>query len=148
MTEAEKAFRAISWLIIKWLLICLAVLLGLTVLAVGAFFAYQWYTYDRHAALVTSVVQTNVCTDPQYPLLIAFNNKSSKSLILASFVLSAKVPGRSSDIAQYRSLSSDNIVKPGEGIGNCWSLPGFLEPVKDFKTLEWSLSYVHYTFAD
>jgi hypothetical protein len=149
MTDTVQAFRAISWIIFKWLLIALAGLVALLAIGIGIYFGHAWYTYDRHAALVEPVVRIDgeLCKTGAYPLFIAFNNKSSKTIDRVSFHIIAKVPGYSSNISDYRTISSDRIIKPSQGLGTCYSLPKLSEDALP-STLNWSLGSVTYTFAD
>jgi hypothetical protein len=149
MADAVQTFRAISWLIVKWILIALAAIVVLTAIGVGIYYAHNWYTYDRHAEAVTPFIRIDpeLCKTGGYPLFIAFSNKSSKTIDRVSFTIGAKVQGRSSDIADYKSVSSDTIIKAGDGIGHCYSLPKLSEDVMP-TTLNWSLRYVTYTFSE
>jgi hypothetical protein len=149
MADAVQTFRAISWLIVKWLLLILVGIVALCAVGIGLYYGHAWYTYDRHAALVEPVIRldSELCKTGGYPLFIAFSNKSTKTIDRVSFTIGAKVPERSSELAEYKSVSSDTIIKPGAGIGHCYSLPKLSEAVMPSK-LNWSLRYVSYTFSE
>lgn len=150
MADAVQTFRAISWLVFKWLLIGLAGLIALIAVCVGGYSALQWYFHSRHVDKIAAVarIDRDLCKRPDYPVFVAFSNKSGRTIDHVSFSLQAKVRGRSSNIADYHSYSSDTIIKPGEGFGQCYRLPKMSELVLDLKSLDWSLSYVSYTFGD
>lgn len=150
MADAVQTFRAISWLVFKWLLIGLAGLIALIAVCVGGYFGWQWYFHGRHVNNIEAVarIDGDLCKRPDYPVFVGFSNKSGRTIDHVSFTLQAKVPGRSSNIADYHSYSSDTVIKPSEGFGHCYKLPKLSELVLDLKSLDWSLRYVTYTFAE
>jgi len=150
VADAVQTFRAISWLIFKWLMISVATVIALTAVGIGIYFAYQWFAYDRHVAKIETMINTaeSLCDTTDHPLFVGFVNRSSRTISKVSFVIQARVSSHSTNIAQYDSRSSDDIMQPNEGMGHCWTLPTFSEPVKDFRTLNWSLLSVTYIFED
>jgi hypothetical protein len=148
MTDAVQAFRAISWLILKWLLIASAALIVLVAAGVGIYFANEWYTYGRHAAQVQPWIRIDpeLCKTGGYPLFIGFTNKSDKTVDRVWFGIVAKVPGHSTNVSDYKTLSSDKIIKPDEGFGTCYSLPK-LSTDELPSTLEWSLRDIRLQFS-
>lgn len=62
-----------------------------------------------------------MCGD-DYPIFVAFVNKSGKIVEYISFRLIARIPNHSTNIAKpsYADYSSDRILKPDEGWGSCW----------------------------
>jgi hypothetical protein len=62
-----------------------------------------------------------LCDDP-FPIFVSFVNNSRKTIEYIDFDIIAKQPEHSTDIADYGDYSSDRILKPGEGWGNCWKV--------------------------
>jgi hypothetical protein len=143
-----QAFRAISWLIFKWLFIAIGAILLLIGLSVSGYFAYVWYTHDRHVANIEPIIHIDksVCTDEKFPLGVGFTNNSGKTLNRVEFALEARTKGRSTNLAQYHSYTSDFITKPGESWGGCYALPKLRESV-DPKSVIWSIGSATYSFA-
>lgn len=150
MADPVQTFRAISWLIVKWLLLTIAALIALIGVAVATYFGHHWYTYERHAAKIEPIIRIDdkLCAKGDYPLFISFVNKSGATIDRVSFTLEARMPGRSSNIASFENYSSDAIIKPGEGFGSCYRVPRLSEFVLNLSSLKWSLTLVRYTFAD
>lgn len=150
MTDAVDAFRRISGLIVKWLVVGT---LGIVVLALavwGAVYAYYWYTYDRNANAVEFLISTSRkdCTDDAYPIHIIIGNSSHRTLERAEFSLAARVKGRSTDIAKYNDYVDDHISPSKRGYGGCYAAPVLSEPVADLRDLDWSISSKKFKFAD
>lgn len=150
MSDAVQTFRAISWLIFKWLLITIAVLISLAAAGIGFYFAQQWYTHDRHAAAVQLYISfdQNFCASQEYPIGVLVMNKSSRTITRTTFTLEAFVPGRSTNIAQSEFYSDDHIIKPGANHTYCWRVPPLREKVMDFRKLDWVFGYQSFKFAD
>lgn len=143
MSEAVDAFRQITWLIFKWLLIVVGALIGLALLIGGGIWGFNWYTHDRHVEQVKLIISTDRkdCTDDKYPIHIIVGNASGKIVEKVSFTLSANRPGRSSDLAKYHSYNDDHVIEPKKGYGNCWAVPELTEPVANPRELQWSIKY-------
>jgi hypothetical protein len=150
VSDTVSSFRAISWLIVKWLLIVTGVLVALTAIGVGLFFAHSWYTHDRHVSSIQlyASFDQSVCTTTEYPIAVVVMNKSSATIKHTSFRLEARVPGRSTNIAAYDSYSDDHIIKPGESFTYCWRVPKLYEKVDDYSKLNWSFASQAYILAD
>jgi hypothetical protein len=88
------------------------------------------------------------CPDDKYPIHIIIGNGSGRTLQHTTFSLSARQPGRSSDLAEYNSYEDDHISPPKQGYGGCWIAPKLKEPVADPRTLEWSIKYKTLDFRD
>jgi hypothetical protein len=147
-SDPVDVFRRIVLLIAKWLLYCVVMISVLGALIVGAFYAHQWFTHDRHATQIEGKVETTVCDDKNFPLLVWFKNGSTRNLDQVSFRLSARKKHHSTDLVEYEWLTDDHIRKPGETIGTCWSLPRLKEAVDDPLKLEWSIASQSYTFGN
>lgn len=151
MADAVTAFRQISWLIFKWLLyaVLIVVLLGLAI--TGAVLAFQWYTHGRHEARVEftiSLREDGICKSAEHPIFVGAVNRSGKSIAKIAFTLKANVPGRSTDLVRYHSYSDDKVIAPTEGYGICWAVPDLSEKVIDPRKLEWGFRYKTITFKE
>jgi hypothetical protein len=81
VADAVQTFRAISWLIFKWLMISVATVIALTAVGIGIYFAYQWFAYDRHVAKIETMINTaeSLCDTTDHPLFVGFVNRSSRN---------------------------------------------------------------------
>jgi hypothetical protein len=140
-SDPADVFRRMVLLLVKWLLYCVILVAVLGAVLAGAFYAHQWFTHDRHASQIEAKVETTVCTEKDFPLLVWFKNGSTKNLDEVSFRLSARKKSHSTDLTEYHRLTDDRIRKPGETIGTCWSLPRLKEAVDDPLKLEWSVVF-------
>lgn len=150
MADAVEAFRQITWLIFKWISIVAGALIGLAMILGAAFYGFNWYTQGRHEQNVQFIITTErkECSDDKYPIHIIIGNTSGRTLERATFSLSANLPGRSSDLAEYNSYEDDHISPPNQGYGGCWSAPKLKEPITDPRTLQWSIKYKTLHFRD
>jgi hypothetical protein len=143
MSQAVEAFRQISWLIFKWLLIAAGVLIAVALLLAGGVWGFNWYTHDRHVEQIKVIASTdrNICKDDKFPITVIIRNASGKTVEKVSFSLSARRPGRSSDLTKYNSYDDDHLIEPNKGHGTCWSAPELKELVADPRELQWSINY-------
>jgi hypothetical protein len=150
MSQAVEAFRQITWLIFKWLLIAVGVLIALALLLGGGVWGFNWYTHDRHVEQVQLIISTDQkdCKDDRFPIHIIVGNASGRTVEKISFALSARRSGRSSDLAKYSSYEDDHLIEPGKGYGMCWSTPELTELVADPRQLEWSIKYKSIYFKE
>lgn len=58
-----------------------------------------------------------------YPILIEFQNTSSKSVKIINFDIEAHNAGRSDNVAGYNYLTSDTIIPSGKSTKSCWNVP-------------------------
>ncbi|MDD3836970.1 MAG: hypothetical protein WCY15_05350 [Phenylobacterium sp.] len=81
--------------------------------------------------------------DAEFPLFIGIVNKSRRTVKRTYLALEARRPDRSTNLVSYsgQSLDNDAIIKPGEGWGNCWSVPELtgLDQTESARTLVWSV---------
>jgi hypothetical protein len=121
----------------KWLFKCIVVLV---VLAVGGFWTWNWWFYQRHKdrievmalnSATPGLFKSNFITRDhkdaetqcggEFPIFIAYLNNSSRTIEYISIGVTAHLPERSTNILTYDSTaSSDQIVKPDEGVSSCW----------------------------
>jgi len=152
VSNTVGAFRGISTLIFKWLFFALVGIAGIALAVIGSFYAYNYFTYERHAAQVKAIVNARdkgvfACAkEPDYPIFVAIINNSSKTIEEVSFSLEARRKSFTTNLATYASFTDDKIRKPGEGWGTCWAAP-LRDEVKDNpRDLEWKVGTVHITF--
>ncbi|WP_324134765.1 hypothetical protein [Bosea sp. (in: a-proteobacteria)] len=80
----------------------------------------------REMALVEITARGDmaVCSDPLYPVVVAFVNRSPDRILNAvSFSLKAFRPGFSDPVLTAYALRSDRIMRPGETYLSCWAKP-------------------------
>lgn len=150
MTDFVDQFRRLALLLLKWALIGIVVVAGLTGAAVAAYTGWEWWTEGRHKAnvVVRAFIDTAKCDDAKFPLAIEVVNKSARAIEKTMIWTTARRPGRSTDLSSG-SFDSDQIIKPGEGWGSCWSVRLTPEGKDDDpRRLEWSVRNFWVTFAD
>ncbi|MGF9764608.1 hypothetical protein AAII07_56955 [Microvirga sp. 0TCS3.31] len=144
-------FRRLARLLFKWALIAVIVVAGLTGATAAGLYGYEWWTYDRHRALVEVSATTDArCDEPQFPIMVRIANNSTKAIENTRLELVAKRPGRSSDVTKpYSSMENDHIIPPGRKLWIC-AMDEFVDDAKseDPRKLEWSAYLVSVTFAD
>ncbi|MDI3560011.1 hypothetical protein [Bradyrhizobium sp. Arg816] len=150
MSQAVEAFRQISWLIFKWILIASGSLIGLALVIWAGICGFGWYTHDRHVPNVQFIVSTDrkECVDDKWPIHLIIGNGSERTIEKVSFAFVARRPERSTDLARYHSYSDDHIIPPQKGYGICWAAPELSEKVDDVRTLEWTIGSKSITFRD
>jgi hypothetical protein len=150
MSDGVETFRRISWLIFKWLLWAMLGIVMLVSGAIGIYYGYNWYTYDRHVAKIIFTVEASNenCSTNESPLRVTIENKSSRPVHKFSFHLGARIRGHSSDIASYQDYEDDFIIEPGHTAAACFSMPTFKQTIADPKELIWSVESKSITFGD
>ncbi|WP_085396276.1 hypothetical protein [Bradyrhizobium canariense] len=150
MSQAVDAFRQISWLIFKWILIACGSLIGLALVIWAGIGGFGWYTHDRHVPNVKFIVSTDrkECVDDKWPVHLIIGNGSERTIENVSFAFVVRRPERSTDLARYHSYSDDHIIPPQKGYGICWAAPELSEKVDDVRTLEWTIGSKSITFRD
>jgi hypothetical protein len=149
MSAAVEAFRGISWLIVKWMLIATAALVGIGG-AVGAVaYAYNWYTHDRHVAEIQIQVSAarDWCPNDKEPILVRIDNRSARDVENSTIWLAARAKGHSTNIVDYGSIDSDFIIKAGKAASSCQPSPKLKNEFHDPRTLEWSIDTKSFRFA-
>jgi hypothetical protein len=144
MADAVDTFRRFVWLIANWLLVSTLSLMAFA----GAVYAYHWYTIERHEKAVQFIISTDRkdCADDKFPIYVLIGNTSTRTLERATFTLSARIKGRSTDLARYHSYEDDHIIGPNAASANCWAVPELIEKVADVRSLEWTINFrsVHF----
>lgn len=123
--------------ILKWILIVIGSLVGLGFAVGGGAYVFDWWTVRRYESDIKLVVSNgNHCTDDKrFPIFIGYVNGTPKAVEYLNVRVRAYIPDRSSEILSYSEASFDNIVKPNEGIGGCYSFRVRSE-FKDTKNLD------------
>ena len=108
--------------------------------AIGTGYAYDWWSYDRHVALVvaTARVDPEKCVEAGFPVYLEVFNGSTKTVESTSFSIIAKRPNRSTNVSDFRD-TTDHIIKPGGRLTACAN-PTLKPEAKDEdpRKLEWS----------
>ncbi len=107
-------------------MLVVAALVGVALVLIAIGQVSEYYSVTIPTRLVTVhefEVRSKVCTDPAYPVLIAFKNGSARTVLAVHFTFEAYYPGRSTDLAEFNYLNDDFIRKPGEAKGACWTFP-------------------------
>lgn len=148
--SAVDEFQRLAKLLGKWVLIAVAILVAFTVIITASLGGHSWLTYGRHAARVTATVKidpTKKCTAAN-PLMIEIFNGSTKTVEHTIIDLSAKRPGRSTDIGDITD-SNDFVILPGRTLAAC-TVPNVLgaEPGEDLRRFEWGIRSLSVRFAD
>jgi hypothetical protein len=122
----DRLLSALKRLLNSAMLIVAALASLLVAIALYSY-AHEYYTETvpaRQVKVAKFFVKENACDDPAYPLVVVFENKSSRTVLSIDFVFEAYYPGRSTNLAQYETYTDDYIRKPGDpGRGTCWRRP-------------------------
>lgn len=139
--EHGAKVTAIAWVlgvgIGLWLLfrypkkmgITIAVVVALATAGAGVLYWVQSTATRNHEAEVATLktkarADSSVCTDPAYPIAVAFHNTSNRILEYVTFNLEARRPGYSSAVySNYQT--SDRILQPDDVYTSCWSLASY-----------------------
>lgn len=119
--EGNALIGFTKW-VLKWIGIVVGSLIALALVATGVAYSYQWWTVGRHAAEIKLVVSNGKhCKDKEFPTFVGFVNDSSETVEYVSIRVRAYLPNRSPEILNYSEVKFDDLVKPTEGIGNCYA---------------------------
>jgi hypothetical protein len=83
-----------------------------------------------------------------HPLSVTVLNGSGRKVLAVDWSITARMQGRSTDIADYNSFKSDIILGAGESYSLCYELPRFRQEVGTPASLEYSVKYSSPDFAD
>jgi len=127
----------VKWAL-KWLVIFAAGLFVLALLSVGVWWTWNWWSFERHeakiytAALNASAEQIDPklgkalkekC-DAQFPIVVVYLNESSRTIEYIAIEVSARLPGRSTNILTYDSrVTFDLVIEPNGGFAQCHRFP-------------------------
>ena len=133
---------------LKWTVL---IVVGLMVLGGGAIWAYNYWRFTLPLSQLKLDIHSDwqdKCADPAHPLMVTLVNDSSRTLDEVHWTFSARRPGHSTDLIDYPSGegSSDTIIQPGKGFGQCWSVPKLTDTSVDWRSLQWSVKLEYATF--
>lgn len=124
--ENAEAILIVIKRLLKWIGIAIAVV----VLFFCAALVYEkfdrWFSVERFKkdVAVTVKFDTSLCDKKQFPLFIGVFNNSSKTIESTSVYVKVTKKGYSQKLNEYSSFKDDKILKPKEGISNCWAVEG------------------------
>lgn len=128
----------------------LVLVVGLVVVIGGAVYGWNWYSYGRHAARVTvhASADKSLCTDDAFPVFVGIVNRSQRPIRATSIRLEAQRPGRSTNLAESRTLDDDRIISSSTGWGSCWRAPlGPAAVDEQPRALVWSVAEASFDFG-
>jgi hypothetical protein len=149
MADAADTFRRIALMIFKWIGLAIVFIVLLVAIVAGGVYSYQWYTHDRHESLVVASVEMNnkLCPGNPGPLHISIKNGSTKPIDEFTYRLSARLPNRSSNVAQWNSHDEDYIIPAGKTVTACINPPPLKSDVGDDHDITWRVESLHVTFG-
>jgi hypothetical protein len=115
-----------------------AIVIAFALILASALFvvlAIIWENANRPPSLSEVVRATvkedrKVCNDANFPLLVAFDNPSERSVENINFKIEAREPGHSTDLSsELVSWESDQIIPPKSIGRSCWSKPEMKQEV-------------------
>jgi hypothetical protein len=125
--------------------------------ALALFVGMAWSIYlfienkarDFEKSKISIVVELDDKCSPTWPLYVRIHNENSFSLDSVSFTISAKIPGRSSDV-YHEYETSDLITPPGKTASTCYGVPSYKlidGKIQGWlpKDLRWSAAITYFT---
>lgn len=150
-SEIAEAILMVIRRILKWLGIAFGGVLALGVVAAAGAWAWSYFTYQlpKSKVEVATGLGDERCND-YYPVFITVVNKSDRTILKTFVRLEAFLPGRSSNLADWGSISDDRVIKSGEGFGSCHrpALSSSAAQDTDLKTLEWRVASFDVVFEE
>ena len=134
---------------LKWSMMAGAV--GLSVSAgVAGLYGWHWWSHDRHTALLVAKVKidSSRCSDADLPVWVELFNGSTKTIEHASFLVTAKRPGHSEEIAEFHKRA-DYLIPPNKRLFAC-AAPTIKREAQgeDVRVLEWDIGLTSVRFSD
>lgn len=147
----DKLLSALKRLL-NWAMLIVGALASLVTAFVVYSYLYEYYTETvpaRQVRVAKFFVKENACDDPRYPMVVVFENESSRTVLSIDFVFEAYYPGRSTNLAQYETFTDDYIRKPGEpGEGVCWRRPQLNSPDIKHSDVQYKVRITSVRFED
>ena len=130
-------------------------LIGIVAAAIGVFVLYQWNETTQRQEKKSKITIVTAydparCSDPKWPVFVGFVNKSDSTVSAIGFHLTARRKGYSN--AVYNDwTTSDKIIAPGAGFGNCWAVSEYSLRKEEIGTtplsdLDWTASIESVSF--
>jgi len=139
--------------LLKWLFLAVlvaALILGALLLIV---WGHGYITHDLPKSNIHVEVRSDspVCRDKDFPIFVYVENNSSKTVEYISISPVARVPGHSTNYADFGSnIGTDRILAPGQNMKICYQLPlkSNAPADRELAAYEWSASWFSVRFAD
>ncbi|WP_157505677.1 hypothetical protein [Geminicoccus roseus] len=109
---------------IKWAAGFVLVPALLAMIGGGGIWLYQYVTYDRHLSQIQGSakfkgMESEYCTQQDYPISVIFINNSTKTIEQIEFYLEARYKGRSRNLASNNRRIDDSITGSKDFSGLC-----------------------------
>jgi hypothetical protein len=103
----------------------------------------------REAGVKITVFYDEKVCPAGFPLHVFISNRSSVVVNSVSWTFIAFIPGRSSNISDYLSPgSSDVILKPETFNASCYAVPKLTSQMAEPSTLQWGITRKYVSFAE
>ena len=148
MTDFADQVQKLARGVLISLALGLGIVVGVAALGTGAYFAWQWWTFDRHVSRLAVTVKIDTakeCSDADL-LRIELFNGSTRTIEWTTLELSAKRPGRSSDIGDV-SETTDVLIPPAKRLWAC-AVPKAKASAGDGSAPPWGVRSFTVRFAD
>lgn len=135
-TSLKKTFKVFRVISIVILVITVGTLL----------FNYQIETRQKNKIEIL-IKPSEKCTK-EYPIAVGIMNRSNRIINEVTIYPKAQREGYSTNLADYNSIKSDKIIKPGEGNVVCWIGKlgyGYQDTYKT-EDLVWGVDYFYVNF--
>ena len=151
--EIAEAMLIVIRRVAKWLGVGVLIVLVAGSGIGASFWGYDYITVQYPKSKVSFVVtaDSKICEEVSHPVYVAVMNNSSKTIKYTSVSVEARLPGHSTNYANYDAkATSDKIIAPGEQEGACWMFPldRSSPKGKQVADFEWSTSYSTIRFMD
>lgn len=102
-------------------------------------------TYDDDLVTPQIRIDSSICSEPKFPIFVAFINNSTKTVKSVLFSVDVKQKGFSSALGTITLATNDKILAPKEGYGFCYAMPSLSRqiPVED---MNFELQYKSISF--
>ena len=123
--EIAEAVLIVIKRLAKWLAIGCLGLIALGGIIAGGVYGYDYVTKDYPISKIDMQVSidSEVCSDPNWPLKVLIGNRSNNTIRRVNFKIEVRMRGRSTDLAKYHTYSSDKVLLHDEGWFQCWENP-------------------------
>jgi hypothetical protein len=123
--ESNNSILIVLRVLFRWGIktLMFLLLIGLTVWAgIWAYYEVTEGIPSRQVAVDIRYLQ-EPCGSKEYPVYVKITNNSNRTVLSYDLYLIARKIGYSKNVAaDYESISSDKILKPGDFDMNCWRI--------------------------